>query len=123
MSLLPDPQRLSRPAVPVASLTPSRPPRHWPGQRFLKGPIPLDWLQAAACLPGKACQVGLALWYRAGLECTATVVLSNSVLKDFGVDRHAKYRALQALAGADLITIAKTPGKSPTVTILEVNRR
>ena len=121
MSLLPEPQRLYRPAVPVAPALSSRPPRHRPGQRFLKGPIPLHWLQAAARLPGQACQVGLALWYLAGLGSTATVSLSNAVLTGFGVDRHAKYRALKALAGAGLITVTRSPGQNPVVTIREID--
>jgi hypothetical protein len=29
--------------------------------RYLRGPVPLAWLEAAARLPGRALQVGLAL--------------------------------------------------------------
>ena len=31
-----------------------KPPRHKQGEKFLKGPVPLKWLERAACLPGKA---------------------------------------------------------------------
>jgi len=31
-------------------------------KRFLKDPIPLNWITAAAQLPGKSQQVGIALW-------------------------------------------------------------
>ena len=30
---------------------------------FLKGPIPIGWLMKASALPGKASQIGVALWY------------------------------------------------------------
>lgn len=38
-----------------------------PGKTFLKGPIPLPWLQGAARLPGKALHVGVVLWFLSGL--------------------------------------------------------
>jgi hypothetical protein len=41
-------------------------PRHRPGEKFLRGPIPWKWLIRAGRLPGKALQVGLLLWQAAG---------------------------------------------------------
>jgi hypothetical protein len=35
--------------------------------RFIKGPIPLVWITAAAMLPGRCLHVGVAIWYLAGL--------------------------------------------------------
>src|SRR3954452_4212832 len=32
-------------------------------ERFLHGPVPLPWLEAAARLPGKSLHTGVALWY------------------------------------------------------------
>jgi hypothetical protein len=43
------------------------PPRHSTGEKFLKGPIPLNWLSRASQLKGKSLQVGLSLWFLAGL--------------------------------------------------------
>jgi hypothetical protein len=82
------------------------------------GPVPLAWLQAAACLPGRALQVGLALWYLIGVTKSATVSLSSVRLAGFGVDRSAKRRALTALAGAGLITLDQAPGRNPAVTVI-----
>ena len=88
--------------------------------RYLRGPVPLAWLQAAACLPGRALQVGLALWYLLGVtkSKSATVSLSSVRLAGFGVDRSAKRRALAALAGAGLITIDQVPGRNPVITVI-----
>ena len=97
-----------------------RPPRHRPGERFLKGPIPLKWLVRAARLPGRALHVGNAVWYLAGLTRSGTVKLSNSVLELFGVDRYAKARALEALEQAGLVSVQRQCGKHPTVTIEDV---
>jgi hypothetical protein len=34
--------------------------------RFLRGPVPLEWLQQAAQLPGRAFHAGVALWFLEG---------------------------------------------------------
>ena len=85
--------------------------------RFLKGPVPLPWLQSASKLPGKSLQVGVALWYRAGLEGKSTVTLTNVLLAEFGVDRYAKRRALRHLRDAGLISVLQKNGRNPVVTI------
>jgi len=46
---------------------------------FIKGPLPMHWVRAAAQLPGKTLHVGLYLWYLAGLTKSTTVVLSARV--------------------------------------------
>ena len=43
-----------------------QPPRHKPGEKFLKGPIPWPWIESAGALPGKALAIGLAVWRKAG---------------------------------------------------------
>lgn len=104
----------SSPPKPVSS----RVPPH--GSKFLKGPIPLSWLSAAAKLPGKCCQVGTALWYRAGLQKTGTIRLSYETLAIFGVDRWAYHRALGKMKVAGLISVAdRGIGKSPFITLLD----
>lgn len=85
---------------------------------FVKGPIPLDWIQQAAKLPGKTLQVGLTLWYLSGLQKTRTVKLASKPLAGMGVCRDAKYEALERLRCAGLIAVEQTPGSAPCVTIL-----
>lgn len=97
----------------------TRPPRHVKGEGFLKGPIPLVWLETAARLPGRSLHAGLALWYAAGLTRSAIVPLSNISGFRFGLDRNAKYRALEWLEGAGLIKVERKLGRAPVVTILQ----
>ena len=85
--------------------------------RFLKGPVPWPWIVAAAALPGKALIVGLCLWRLAGALKSRTVTLGNVDLKQFGVDRAAKSRALAALEAAGLIQVAHERSRFPTVTL------
>jgi hypothetical protein len=86
--------------------------------RFLKGPVPMSWLTAAARLPGKTLAVAIALWRLSGAVKSPTVKLSNAELEVLCVDRNAKSRALRALQKAGLISIEQRPGCLPRVTIL-----
>jgi hypothetical protein len=88
------------------------------GEHFLKGPVPLRWLEAAARLPGRSLHAGLALWYIAGLTRSPSVPLSNISGDKFGLDRNAKYRALGWLEKAGLVTVERKLGRAPVVTII-----
>lgn len=110
-------------ALTIAPPTPSFPATAPPvrvrsPERFLKGPVPLPWLCAAACLPGKSLHVGVALWHLAGARRSQTIALPNALLEGFGVDRFAKRRALDALEQAGLIHVEHHRGRHPLVSIL-----
>ncbi len=104
--------------LPLGVLVPATPSRRRPQGRFLKGPIPLAWLRAAAQLPGKALHVGVALWFLVGVSGSSTVPLQPSLLRQFGVDRHAGYRAVHALEGAALVQVRRHRGRAPMVTVV-----
>ncbi len=97
----------------------TRLPRPKAGERFLKGPIPMDWLSAAARLPVKALHVAIAIWFTASLNKSATVPLSNLAGLPFGLDRKRKYRALKWREDENLVSIERKLGRSPVVTLLE----
>ncbi|MEO1610584.1 MAG: hypothetical protein AAFR90_14910 [Pseudomonadota bacterium] len=117
-----DPSRLRLAARPKLG-TSKRPPKPKAGERFLKGPIPLNWLSAAAQLPGKSLHLGIAIWFNASLAKSATVPLSNLAGLPFGLDRNAKYRALGWLENAGLIAVERQVGRSPIVTLLDVDAK
>jgi hypothetical protein len=95
-------------------------PRHKAGQKFLKGPIPLDWLSMAAKQPGKAFHVAIALWFWVGLRKSCEVAFSMSWLEaTFGVDRFSGYRGLAALEGVGLVLVVRHRGRKPMVTLLD----
>ena len=112
-----DPDRLRITSTPRQGLAHrlSRPRR---GEHFLKGPVPLPWIELAAKLPGKSLNAGVALWYLAGLTRSASVPLSNLSGGKFGMDRNAKYRALAWLESAGLVKVERKLGRAPVVTIL-----
>lgn len=94
-------------------------PRPKAGGHFLKGPIPLDWLERAARLPGRSLHVAILLWYAAGLQKTATITLPNTLARRFGIERNAKYRALRCLEQAELVSVENSTGRAPRVTLLD----
>ena len=108
-----------RPPEPREIRNSRRPPRHRKGEHFLKGPVPCNWLEQAAALPGKALHIGLALWFLAGMAKSQTVKLSRSLAARFGALPDASRRALSTLEKAGLVSVIRHPGCSPVVTLLE----
>ena len=81
-------------------------------------PIPIAWIAAAAKLPGRSLHAGIALWCAARMAHSTTVSLNNVSSRQFGIDRNQKYRGLQWLENAGLITVERKIGRAPIVTIL-----
>jgi len=116
-----DPRQLTLPGMKKPNLdSDSKPPKRIYG-RFLKGPVPLNWLMTTSRLPGKTLEVGIALWFLSGVNKNLSVRLSNKLLSEFGINRYAKHRALRVMEEANLISVFRKPGRSPVVTILELD--
>jgi hypothetical protein len=120
-----DPRRLRLPGATLAAPSGGRPtePRRRRGAGdgaapFIKGPLPVVWLGEARKLGVSALWVGLGLWYLRGLKRSSSVVVSNVMMRDWGVSGDAKSRALRALEAAGLITIERRGKRSPRVTIV-----
>ena len=88
--------------------------------RFLRGPIPLTWIGEAACLPGKSLAVGMYWWFLSGVSGKSeTLKLNCSRLDLFSLDRHSCARGLSELERAGLVTVKRSRGKCPRVTIVK----
>lgn len=87
-------------------------------RKYLRGPVPIDWLSTAARLPGRSLHVGIALWCVREERTPGCVTLSNMSGLQFGLDRNAKYRGLAWLEEAGLVTVQRKLGRSPMVTII-----
>ncbi|MDP1527682.1 MAG: hypothetical protein Q8M20_17910 [Rhodocyclaceae bacterium] len=81
-----------------------------PTAKFIRGPIPLEWISRANALPGKAGAVGLALWFLVGVQGSRTVKLTGEVERIAGCGRKAVYQALNALERTGLIICTRRPG-------------
>lgn len=122
-----DDYRLDPGSMTVADVLPRerrhRVPRHKPGERFLRGPIPLDWLIAAGRLTGRALHVALAIWYQAGRQRKGEVGFSARLPADlFEMDRSTATRALRDLERAGLVQVTWAPGRAPRVRLLDAPR-
>ncbi len=81
-------------------------------------PLRLDWLQAAAALPGKSLHIALLLHTicsrRGGLPL---VHLTRRMLD--GVSRDAFYDGLVRLESLRLVNVSRLPGRAHQITLLE----
>jgi DNA-binding MarR family transcriptional regulator len=85
------------------------------GERFLKGPIPLKDIATAACLPGHALALFLAVHHQAALTGKPVVTLPARLLADLGISRGAKSRGLKSLEQSGLITVLQSKGRAARV--------
>jgi DNA-binding transcriptional ArsR family regulator len=97
--------------------TNKKPPRHKPGERFLKGPIPWKWIVKAAEISASSLAVALGIWFLAGVTNSAVIKLSNKILGELGVSERTKYRVLRAMEEAGLVSVVQEPGSSPKIRI------
>jgi len=80
----------------------------------------MAWLNVAARLPGKTLNVGIAIWWLAGMSKTTSFKLTRKALDQLGVSRDATSDALKRLEDNCLIRVQRLPGQRPTVQILPV---
>ena len=80
----------------------------------------MAWLNVAAKLPGKTLNVGLAIWWLAGMSKTTSFKITGKALDQLGVSRDAASDALKRLEEHGLILVKRSPGQRPAVRILPV---
>ena len=80
----------------------------------------MAWLSAAGKLPGKAFNLGIAIWWLAGMSKTTPFKLMRKALNQLGVSRDAASDGLKRLEESGLILVKRSPGQRPTVQILPV---
>ena len=82
---------------------------------FIKGPIPLRWIQNANLSQSALC-VGLYLWFKKGLGESPIKVSPGELRRHWGLrSRRSVYKALAVLEGAGLIGVDRAPGRCARV--------
>jgi hypothetical protein len=104
-------------AAKAATKADNKLPRHSDGDRFVKGPIPLDWIKAASRCGHRAEAVALLVWYAAGVQRANPCKLSPRVLAELHVHPRTAKRILERFVDAGLATVKFHRGRSPLVTI------
>ncbi len=117
-----DIEALRYPGGPSRQGRTSQPRRRVHAQRFIRGPLSLDWVGRAAGLPGQALHVAIWLLYLSGLHGSQSVKLAGAGA--FGVTRWAAQRGLKQLEHSGLVEVERHPGRKSRVTLLgaEVSR-
>ena len=121
-----NPYRPKQEHIPVRRLIRSPSTGKWgePKQKplFIRGPIPLPWVEHAAKLPGKALALGFGLWWLHGMAKGGEVKLTKRLLESFNISRDAAADGLKRLEQSGLVQVKRAPGKRPTVHILTESR-
>jgi hypothetical protein len=84
-------------------------------RHFLRGPVPMWWIQRAMVLPGMGLAAAIMIWFRAGVTGSKSVALN---LSSIGFDRTSAARGLRALERAGLVSVVRRRGRRPVVSIL-----
>jgi hypothetical protein len=82
--------------------------------RFLKGPIPLNWIREhVQCPPDRLL---LVIRAHADMQRTDEVKLTADMLHDAGItDRKAAYRAIKRLEVGGSLTVSRKRGRRPVI--------
>ena len=96
-------------------------PKHKQGERFVRGPIPCDWLQRALACGGKSGNLALALWWLAGMQRCNPIRLTRQVALDFNISPRCARRLLSDFERAGLVQVARKRGRGPQVTLLSLS--
>ena len=80
-------------------------------------PLPWRLFRVLATLPGKAWVLYLVLWRLARIRKTTSLTVTSTALRGLRMNRHQKTRGLQALETAGLLTVKRSLGRNPQVTM------
>jgi hypothetical protein len=86
--------------------------------RFLRGPVPWEWICKAMTLGRGPLALGMVLWHLRGLKRSDSFRLPPSATQCVG-DRITVYRSLRALERAGLVHVERHQGRGPTVSLID----
>ena len=87
-------------------------------QFFLHRNLEIAWVDKLFTCSRPAIIVGLCIQYWSVLKKTDKIVVSSSKLREKGISRHQKARALGELESKGLISVERLKGKNPAAVIL-----
>jgi hypothetical protein len=90
---------------------------------YIRGPIPLWWVKAAASIPGKALFVGLMIWRWYHISGKQPVKCSQEKFSDIGISRSHRKRILSDLRDSGLISFSQESNKAPMVSVVTERHR
>ena len=79
--------------------------------------LPWMWIEALSGASGKTWQLAVQLLYLHWRGKGAPIKLANGMLEIDGIDRFAKWRALNELERRKIVTIERRHARSPLITL------
>ena len=93
-----------------------KPPQKVQNSQFIKGPIPLEWIQKACTLGAE--KLALYLMYMKGLTGWSKIPLRSAEMQKFGLSPETRRVRLVKLERAGLVKAEEAVGKEPVVTVI-----
>jgi hypothetical protein len=113
--------RLRFPAESIGDLTGRRrPPRHRPGDPFVKGPITHAWIASACRLAGAGLPVAMALRFLCSRFRSENRWGLDAIAGGLRISPRSARRGLHAAELAGLLCVAREPGCKLTVSVLDL---
>ena len=116
-----DLDRLRLPVDRVGNLESSRrPPRHRPGDPFIRGPIPYVWIESACRLPGAGLQVSMACRFLCCRFRPGNRWGLDAIAKGLRISGRSTRRGLHSAELAGLLAVEREPGCKLAVSVLNL---
>jgi hypothetical protein len=122
--------------IDIKNMKITKPIKHTPKERiynpkiisiisgdFIKGPIPLNWINKTFSLHKRTILTVLSVWHLFELKRRPIEFkYSYSMASKFGLKRTSAWRGLSDLEGLNLISVKRIKGGSPLISILIKNQ-
>jgi hypothetical protein len=116
-----DLDRLRLPTERVGILeTRRRPPRHRPGDPFIKGPVPHAWIASACRLPGAGLRVAMASRFLCRRFRSENRWGLDAIADGLRISARSARRGFNAAELAGLLAVEREPGCKLAVSVLDL---
>ena len=85
---------------------------------FIRGPIPIPWVQFAAQLSPAAAYLGVILWHVARLR-KGSIRLTEALCTKYGIPPRSARRLLRSLESAGLVRVERRRSRAAQVSIVD----
>lgn len=103
-----DDYRAASPAELPPAPTQKQARRGHPGEKFLRGPVPIPWLAAAHRQCKSAMGIAIALWLEIGMrDNREPIKVTQKIRRHMGLSNDQSRRGIHALAAAGLLRVCK----------------
>jgi hypothetical protein len=115
-----DLDRLRLPAEMIGSPAGRRPPRHQPGDPFIRGPIPYGWIASACRLPGSGLRVVMSYRFLCSRFRRENRWDLDKIARGLRLSLRPVQLGLNAAELAGLLSVSRMPGRKLAVSVSDL---